>query len=200
MQHQQMGSRTPFLDQGGHFIRCPGNFILRAPQEDQPRSFTLRHIVQLRGKNILILLIGKAQAVKELHPGRVVLGSDTAVVLSERILGKPADQAEGVAMLLSLSGQTHRVLTGVALISDSVRYALSESCVRFRAITEDEALQYWASGEPCDKAGGYAIQGYGAVFVERIEGSYSGIMGLPLFETAELLKAAHVRPGVFAIP
>jgi len=130
----------------------------------------------------------KARAVHAGHRTDAVIGSDTTVVLHDRILGKPLDREDGIAMLRTLSGQTHRVLTGVALVHSSIEYALSENRVRFREIGEHEAGRYWDTGEPHDKAGGYAIQGLGAVFVEHIEGSYSGIMGLPLFETAKLLR------------
>jgi septum formation protein len=134
----------------------------------------------------------KAAAIHRQHPDRVVLGSDTAVVLDGHILGKPAGAEQAMQMLLALSGRSHRVLTGVALAHRRTDYALSESLVQFRTLSREEAQRYWASGEPVDKAGGYAIQGLGAVFIERIEGSYSGIMGLPLFETARLLRAAGV--------
>jgi len=130
----------------------------------------------------------KAGTVRFRFPSQPVLGSDTAVVLDEKILGKPGDRAEAIEMLLALSGRTHQVLSGVALIAQDQRhYRLSTSYVRFRAISTDEAAAYWTSGEPADKAGGYAIQGRAAAFVEHIEGSYSGIMGLPLFETMGLL-------------
>ena len=126
----------------------------------------------------------------------VVLAADTAVVLGDDILGKPRDRAEGLAMLLQLSGHTHQVLTAVALRdAGGMASQLSESLVTFRPISRDEAEQYWATGEPHDKAGAYAIQGRAAVFIERIEGSYSGVMGLPLFETARLLAAVGLGPA-----
>jgi septum formation protein len=137
--------------------------------------------------------LAKARAAQA--DGLPVLAADTAVVLGRRILGKPADRAEGLAMLAALSGRTHRVLTGVALLAGELRFALSVSRVRFRAIAADEAAAYWATGEPVDKAGGYAVQGLAAAFVEHIEGSYSGIMGLPLFETLQLLEQAGIRPA-----
>lgn len=125
---------------------------------------------------------------------RPVLAADTAVVLDGAILGKPRDRAEGLGMLARLSGRRHQVLSAVALLNDGLlRTALSESEVAFRAIGPEEAAAYWDSGEPQDKAGGYGIQGLGALFVERLEGSYSGVMGLPLFETAALLAKAGVR-------
>ncbi|MBE8228767.1 Maf family protein, partial [Leptospira borgpetersenii serovar Ballum] len=103
-----------------------------------------------------------------------VLGADTTVVIDERILGKPADRAEGLLMLESLSDREHHVLTAVALATrDACEVRLVTSRVRFRRIERAEAEAYWASGEPCDKAGGYAIQGWGAVFVAELRGSYS---------------------------
>jgi septum formation protein len=121
--------------------------------------------------------------------GRPVLGADTVVVADGRILGKPHERAAGLAMLAVLSDRRHEVLTAVALADrQREQVMLSRSQVRFRAIAPAEAAAYWASGEPADKAGGYAIQGLGAVFVADLAGSYSGVMGLPLFETAQLLN------------
>jgi len=118
----------------------------------------------------------------------VVLGADTAVVLDGRILGKPENREDAMAMLAGLSGREHHVLTAVALSDGLHTQSLCvTSKVRFRAISADEAQRYWASGEPVDKAGGYAIQGLGAVFVTGLSGSYSAVVGLPLSETAELL-------------
>jgi septum formation protein len=122
-----------------------------------------------------------------------VLGADTAVVAGGAVLGKPADCADAQRMLGLLSARTHEVLTAVALASDDgVLSHLSRSEVTFREITAAEARDYWNTGESRDKAGAYAIQGYGAVFVSGLRGSYSGVMGLPLFETAQLLRAAGV--------
>jgi len=122
-----------------------------------------------------------------------VLGSDTAVVLDGEILGKPRDRAHALEMLAVLSGNTHEVLTGVAV---SGPQGLLDICVTtrvtLRAISPAEAAAYWATGEPRDKAGGYGIQGRAAVFVSHIEGSHSAVVGLPLYETAELLA----RQGV----
>lgn len=130
--------------------------------------------------------------VRHHHP-RPVLGADTAVAVDERILGKPADRADGLAMLALLSGRTHRVLTAVALCWDGQhRVSLSASEVSFRPLSDAERAAYWASGEPRDKAGAYAIQGLAALFITRIAGSYSGIVGLPLLETGELLRAANI--------
>ena len=122
-----------------------------------------------------------------------VLAADTAVVLDGEILGKPADMKAAMAMLLRLSGRAHEVLTGVALrTAAGLELKVSRSLVSFRTVDPGEARAYWDTGEPRDKAGAYAIQGYAAVFIADLKGSYSGVMGLPLFETAELLRAAGV--------
>ena len=121
-------------------------------------------------------------------PGSPVLGADTAVVVDGRIMGKPRDRNEGIDMLLALSGRSHQVLSAVALSAGREAVRVSESRVTFRALTPAQCAAYWETGEPRDKAGGYAIQGRGAVFVSRLEGSYSGVMGLPVYETAELMR------------
>lgn len=117
-----------------------------------------------------------------------VLGADTAVVLDGQILGKPVDQRDALAMLAALSGREHEVLTAVAVLDHQrCESRVVTSRVRFRVIQDHEARTYWASGEPVDKAGSYAIQGLAAIFVEALHGSYSGVVGLPLCETADLL-------------
>lgn len=122
------------------------------------------------------------------------LGADTSVVLGDQILGKPRDKADAVSMLCSLSEQTHQVYTGVACVQGS-QQAVEVVCtdVSFSAITQQQALAYWQTGEPQDKAGAYGIQGLAAVFVRRISGSYSGVVGLPVHETAKLLAQFSVR-------
>jgi septum formation protein len=126
-----------------------------------------------------------------------VLAADTAVVLDGAILGKPRDRDDADHMLLQLSGRTHEVLTAVAARSAAGNeIKVSHSLVTFRNLDAAEARAYWDTGEPCDKAGAYAIQGYAAIFIADLRGSYSGVMGLPLFETAELLQALGVRLGV----
>ena len=123
-----------------------------------------------------------------------VLGADTTVVLNERILGKPVDEADALAMLMALSGREHEVLTAIAILDEGrCETRVVRSSVRFRNISKQEASLYWASGEPRDKAGGYAVQGLAAVFVSGLNGSYSAVVGLPVCETAELL-------GHFGIP
>lgn len=122
-----------------------------------------------------------------------VLGADTAIVLGRRIFGKPADREDGLAMLAALSGREHRVLTAVAVVrQNQARVVVSESRVTMAEMSPAERAAYWDTGEPADKAGGYAVQGLGAVFISRIRGSHSGIMGLPLRETALLLQSFSV--------
>jgi len=128
-------------------------------------------------------------------PRALVLGADTAVALAEQILGKPATRDEAAAMLRALSGQTHEVLTAVALTDGAVvEVACSSSEVRFAPLPEAWIAAYVASGEPLDKAGAYAYQGAAAAFIPEIRGSASGIIGLPLFETAQLLARFGVGP------
>jgi septum formation protein len=122
-----------------------------------------------------------------------VLAADTCVVVADRMLGKPADREEGAWMLRQLSGATHRVYTAVALDDARLTTRLSVSKVSFRPLSQAEIMAYWNSGEPADKAGGYAIQGLAAQFIRELRGSYSGVMGLPLFETAELLRGAGIE-------
>lgn len=142
---------------------------------------------------VVRLAVEKACAVAP-APGTVVLGADTAVVLDGEVFGKPADQADALRMLAMLSGRRHQVMTGVAVRSGStVESVLSVTEVEFREITPDEALDYWQSGEPRGKAGAYAIQGLGGAFVESIAGSYTGVVGLPVFETAELLRSVGIE-------
>lgn len=122
-------------------------------------------------------------------PGAPVLGADTTVVLDGTMLGKPRDRAEGLSMLARLSGREHQVFSGVALVQ-GVREAMrvQVSRVRLRELDAVEREAYWASREPADKAGAYGIQGLGAMFVAELHGSHSGVMGLPLYETAALLR------------
>ncbi len=135
----------------------------------------------------------KALCVRSRRPGRPVLAADTAVVLGQTVYGKPRDREHALAMLAALGGRAHRVLTAVCLATSAgLTSALSESTVHLRAMSEEERAAYWDTGEPRDKAGAYAIQGRGAIFVQSLEGSYSGVMGLPLYETAELLRAGGV--------
>ena len=145
---------------------------------------------------VLRLAREKADAGWQARPLRdpaPVLAADTTVVLDGKILAKPADRSDGERMLRELGGRTHAVLTAVAVVTaEGLISRTSRSEVTFRAISAAEARDYWATGEPRDKAGGYAIQGGAAIFIADLRGSYSGVMGLPLFETAELLEQAGV--------
>ncbi len=142
---------------------------------------------------VVRLAIAKTEAIAA-QPGQITIGADTAVVLNEKIFGKPADAGDALRMLLELSGRTHQVMTGVAVATSAgVQSELCVSDVRFREISPDEALRYWQSGEPRGKAGAYAIQGRGGVFVEAIMGSYTSVVGLPVFEAARLLRDAGLE-------
>ncbi len=139
------------------------------------------------------LAVEKAMTVRSRGERLPVLAADTAVVLEGAVYGKPVDRADALAMLSRLSGRVHQVLTAVALATErSVEVRVSATSVRFRDLTLAEREAYWQTGEPRDKAGGYAIQGFGGVFVESLCGSYSGVVGLPLAETAQLLRTAGI--------
>ncbi len=178
--------RSQLLHQIGvrHRVAAP-DIDERTLAGEQPADYVLR------------LAASKARAAVLAAGGQPdvpVLAADTTVVLGTRMFGKPVDEAGCVEMLRALAGRTHEVMTAVALWQPGrLQQARSTSLVTFRAIADDECRRYWASGEPAGKAGAYAIQGLGAIFVERLEGSFSGVMGLPLFETALLLDAAGVR-------
>lgn len=138
--------------------------------------------------------VGLTELVRRGLPARPVLGADTCVTVDGEILGKPRDRADGLAMLRRLAGRSHQVLTGVCVAAGAARgrtiehSAVNVSTVTFGPLTEQDIAAYWASGEPADKAGGYAIQGRAARFIARLEGSYSGVMGLPLHELTQILQ------------
>ena len=141
--------------------------------------------------------LGKARAAKALLPaddGHPVLGADTAVVLDDCILGKPADKRQAFDMLSRLSGRSHEVMSAVAMVTEREIVMVNISRVTFRSLTQTEIEAYWASGECHDKAGAYAVQGRAAMFIRDLQGSYSGVMGLPLYETAILLQQCGINP------
>jgi septum formation protein len=178
--------RSRLLEQIGVAHRCVAADIDESPHAGESPAGYVRRLAREKATAVVA---GRAGG----PPDAPVLAADTTGGVEGRILGKPTDEDDCVAMLSALAGRTHEVLTAVALWHDGhLRTAESASRVTFRAIGVAECRRYWASGEPAGKAGAYAIQGLGAVFVSRIEGSYSGVMGLPLFETAELLDAAGV--------
>ncbi|MGB0466339.1 MAG: Maf family protein [Pontibacterium sp.] len=174
--------RRELLEQiGVHFSLLPVD-ICEAPFEgESPELYVAR------------LATEKAQAGFKHSAGKPVLGSDTTVVLDNKILGKPVDEQDCQTMLMALSGRSHQVMTGVAITdSRGTQVRVVTTKVQFKPLTPERCKAYWASGEPQDKAGAYGIQGLGAIFVDHIEGSYSSVVGLPLAETAEMLEHAGV--------
>jgi septum formation protein len=173
--------------------------VLAVPEVDEavlPGEAAAQYVVRMA--------CSKARSIHTCSAALPVLAADTIVVIDGRICGKPASAQQGIAMLLELSGRSHRVLTAVALAAaGAVTHRLSTSEVRLRHLSRAECIAYWNTGEPHDKAGGYAVQGRGAVFIEHLSGSYSGVMGLPLFETAQLLESAglpHWQGTAEALP
>jgi len=163
--------------------------VIETPRVGEDPSSYVERLARAKAQRgaELVRLAGRAT--------RPVLGADTEVVLDGTILGKPKDRAHGLAMLRQLSGRAHQVLTAICLLDqDEVYQAVSDSRVTFAPLADADIDRYWASGEPVDKAGGYAIQGIAAAFIERIEGSYSGIVGLPLYELTQILKRAGHHP------
>ena len=169
------------------FEAMPSNLLEVPRAGEHPEGYVLR-VARDKAQHV-------ARQVRErgLAP-RPVLGADTEVVLEGEILGKPRDVQQGQAMLRKLAGCTHEVLTGLVLLHQDVEYkAINRSRVTFGPLTDTDMQRYWDSGEPADKAGGYAVQGRAAAFIQHIEGSYSGIMGLPLFELMQLLRQAGIH-------
>lgn len=184
----QSPRRSQLLEQLGivHRLLLPdAGEDAEALEQQRPGEAPARYVVRVTAL--------KLEAAVRRHrarglPAAPILCADTTVALGRRILGKPRDAGDAAGMLQALSGQTHRVLTAVALADgDARRQALSVSRVRFAHLTAQAIDRYAASGEPMGKAGAYAIQGQAAAFISHIAGSYTGIMGLPLFETAQLL-------------
>ena len=156
--------------------------VVETPRKDEPPLDYIKRIARTKAA------VGWHQMGRRGLAPKPVLAADTEVVLDGTVFGKPKDAANAVEMLRRLSGTTHDVSTGVAIRwNTQIMLAVSSSRVTFRAMDNDEIDRYVATGEPFDKAGAYAIQGRGATFVSHLDGSYSGVMGLPLFETAEML-------------
>lgn len=157
------------------------------------------HVGEAAAAFVQRLALEKALYVQAANPlcTLPILGSDTIVVCDEQVLGKPLHRVDALRMLALLSGRQHQVLSAVALCCGSQqRVVLSCSDVTFKSLSECERERYWASGEPIGKAGAYAIQGLGGMFVSALAGSFSGVMGLPVFETAQLLDDFGVRTGM----
>jgi len=171
------------VDEAQHETETPEQYVSRLAKEKA-----------VAGYSRLISSIPASSTGGKQATAFIVLGADTCIDLDEAIIGKPADKADGIAMLKGLSGQSHRVLTAICLFDgNSVRQALSQSTVTFKLLSDDEIQQYWETGEPADKAGAYAIQGYAARFVVDLQGSFSGVVGLPLYELSELLEEYKTR-------
>jgi len=165
---------------GAEFVVRPAEIDESRGPDEAPEAMVLR-------------LAGAKAAAVAASGGAVVLSADTAVVLDDEVFGKPAGERDALAMLARLSGRVHLVYSGVAVRAGGrVLQAVSRTDVRFRDIAPAEARRYWRTGEPAGKAGAYAIQGFGALFVASIMGSYSGVVGLPVFETAALLRDAGI--------
>lgn len=174
--------RSALLDQIGVPHRVQPVDVDETARGGEPPDQYVRRLAELKAETLWQKL-----AAAQRQP---VLAADTAVVLDDEILGKPRDEQDCQRMLKLLSARTHQVFTAVALrASDGCQSRVNVSEVTFRTLADDEIQRYWRSGEPADKAGAYAVQGRAALFIEHIAGSYSGIMGLPLFETGELLAA-----------
>jgi septum formation protein len=155
---------------------------------EQPRGYVMR-VCRAKAES------GWTRVVQRKLPLRPLLAADTTVCLGDEIFGTPADRAEAADFLARLSGREHEVLTAVALkFHERMDLLLSVTAVRFRELSRAEIARYVASGEPMDKAGAYGIQGHAGTFIAEIRGSYSGVVGLPLYETAQLLKAFGLMP------
>jgi septum formation protein len=179
--------RLLLLEQIGLRVRALPAEIDETPGEGETPEALVRRLAADKARAVA----DRLRAEQGAHPP--VLGSDTEVVLEGRVFGKPAGRSDALAMLARLSGRVHEVLTAVAVVTAAgVQVALSRSRVEFREIAREEAEAYWATGEPRDKAGAYAIQGMGAIFAVRLDGSYSGVMGLPLAETELLLRGVGI--------
>lgn len=174
--------RSELLQQLGVEFEVLAPDVNESPLPREAPADYVRRITRIKAE------VGWMQVVERKLPRRPLLAADTAVALRRHIFGKPADRNEAAEMLQMLSGTKHRVHTAVAVVFDGrLELALSTTAVQFRELSEREIRHYVAGGEPLDKAGAYAIQGRAAAFIAGIEGSYSGVMGLPLYETARLL-------------
>lgn len=174
------------------FARVAAPGVDETPRAGEPPAVLVARLAEAKARAGLATLAASAPRGRDGAPGRV-LGADTEVALDGRVFGKPRDEAEGMAMLAALAGRTHEVHSAVALLDRAgvIGVRATVSRVTFRRIDPAEARAYWASGEPADKAGGYAVQGRGGGFVERLEGSYTGVVGLPLREVIALLREAE---------
>lgn len=176
--------RAELLRQFGLLFEvCPVDIDETPTEKETPTEYVER------------LALEKAHAAQKTLEAGLVLGSDTAVIIGGEIFGKPTDFDDFRRMMNRLSGTEHQVMSAIAFMdSTKTATALSVTSVCFRELKADEIHNYWQTGEPLDKAGGYAIQGMASGFIREIVGSYSGVMGLPLYETGELLRKFNLWP------
>ena len=183
----QSPRRRELLQQIGVSFQTINASVIEVPRRQEiPQDYVLRLAREKADAGLA--------ALKRLQlPAKPVLGADTIVVIGDEILEKPRNPEEAAVMLRKLAGNTHQVMTAVAMVTeDQQQTKLSVTDVIFRALTEDEIKRYCQTGEPLDKAGSYAIQGLGAVFVQQIRGSYTGVVGLPIEQTVLLLREFSV--------
>ena len=176
--------RRELLQQAGvEFSVVPSNAAEDVLAGEAPMDYALR------------VATAKAKEVAANHPGNWTLGADTIVVIDGEILGKPRDHADGKRMLRLLSGRTHQVMTAFVLIAtggQEYTHQLVTTTVTFKSLSDEQILSYLATGEPFDKAGAYAVQGIGAALVDKVEGSYTNVVGLPIDEVLEVLRSAEL--------
>ncbi len=178
--------RRQLLEQIGVAFEVSPADIDESPLADESPDQFVRRLAEAKAARALDTMTVGDRAI--------VLAADTIVVVDDEVYGKPEDDRHAASMLCQLSGRSHEVLTAVAMARDDVRACeVSRSRVTFGSLSSDQIDAYVATGEPRDKAGAYAVQGRAAIFIERIEGSFSGVMGLPLFETAGLLRNVGVE-------
>ena len=183
----QSPRRKELLQQLGYVFTCsPADIDESVQLAEKPAQYVAR------------LALEKAQAIGKKNPEEaVVLGSDTTVVFGQHILGKPESLSDCLAILNMLSGNSHQVITAIAAVQGERSEVMVVSTeVDFKMLSEKEITRYWQTGEPQDKAGAYGIQGIGGQFVKQIRGSYSAVVGLPLYETAQLLSAFGVKSSM----
>lgn len=182
----QSPRRQAFLKQMGYDFQCLAANIDESQRlNETPYDYVTR------------LALAKAQYIANIHQQAVVLGSDTSVIFDGQVLGKPQNQADCLSTLSLLSGQKHQVLTAIAVVSSQKSVVeVVATDVFFKALSKQEMQRYWQTGEPQDKAGSYGIQGIGGQFVKQIHGSYSAVVGLPLYETAQLLSSFGLKQAL----
>jgi len=181
--------RQELLRQVGLTYEAVPSNMIEEQQAGESAVEYVRRVAADKARHVARLVAERA------GPAYPVLGADTEVLVEDQIFGKPRDRAHAASMLRRLSGRTHTVLTAICLVTATGEHsALSESCVTFAALPDAAIRLYLETGEADDKAGAYAIQGHAAKFIARLEGSYTGVMGLPLYELFETLKRAGVEP------